>query len=130
MFYSFWNNWWAGYSLGNRFFIVLYPVFAFGLANFINYMRLKGLKWIAMFIICIGILFSLTLTLGFVTYDNSNKNDPYYVKFKEPNIPTNYPNLLSEQYDVLDMYKAGVTNLTINPLEIEFNDGGRSLIQF
>ncbi|MCA9387323.1 glycosyltransferase family 39 protein [Candidatus Dojkabacteria bacterium] len=129
LFYSFWNNWWAGYSLGNRFFIVLYPVFVFGLANFINQMRLRRLKYLALFIVCIGILFSLTLTLGFVTYDNSNKDAPYYVKFKEPNIPDNYPNLLSEQYDVLDMYKAGVMHLTLNSLEIEFNDGGKSLMQ-
>lgn len=58
--YSFWNNWWGGVSAGQRFLIVLAPVFALGLAYF--YVRFK-FKVITNVLVLILTLFSLVVSL-------------------------------------------------------------------
>ncbi len=126
LFYSFWNNWWAGYSLGNRFFIVLLPVFSFGLAVVLNSIK-KNQKIVMYSTFLLTLIFSTILTLGFVTFDNSNPNDPYYKKWDEA--PFNMPNLPSEQYDMFTMLDAGIENFTIDPINLEYNRKGESIIQ-
>lgn len=37
--YSFWQNWWAGDSAGQRFLIVLLPIITLGTASFINHFK-------------------------------------------------------------------------------------------
>jgi hypothetical protein len=64
--YTFWPNWWGGDSLGQRFLIVLAPVFILGLANSISYIRnleTKGLRYLGYTAIFVLVSFSVVIQL-------------------------------------------------------------------
>ena len=64
LIYNFWPNWWGGDSLGQRFFIVLAPIFAIALAKFLSSVKLKrGVLLIAMTLVISLTTFSFLVQL-------------------------------------------------------------------
>jgi hypothetical protein len=64
--YTFWPNWWGGDSLGQRFFIVLAPVFILGLSNVISILRSKnnkGLRYLGYILILSLVTFSIVVQI-------------------------------------------------------------------
>lgn len=64
--YSFWPNWWAGDSLGQRFLMVLVPFMAIGLANLLKHIKdfrfERVIKPFVLFIIVVCTIYSASIT--------------------------------------------------------------------
>lgn len=124
--YNFWSNWWAGVSAGQRFFIVLAPLFALGIAYLLEKIKYKSVIKAAVLIttfysLIVGVLYRVTPIL-------SVAND-----FRLPELSRITP--AEEDYRVSDLFiyhyrlltqSGGVQNY-LNNLTGSLN-GGRSLI--
>ncbi len=76
--YNFWTNWWAGDSIGQRFFIVLAPVCAVGVAFILNKVKaLKYLKYnaVAFFLLLTFHSFSLLVFYRFAPVTTLGKDN-------------------------------------------------------
>ncbi|MEI7578528.1 MAG: hypothetical protein WCJ58_00645 [bacterium] len=131
LIYCFWPVWWAGDSIGARFFIVLLPIVAYGLALlFQNYQTQKN-KWLLVIVIA---TISYSMLLGLLqrfspTNRLSASDSPKALHFKSENID---PQDLASPLDMLRYQKTLITNAQslsdyYQQLQKGFN-GGRSLL--
>lgn len=95
--YNFWTNWWAGDSIGQRFFIVLAPVCAIGIAFILNKIKLnKYLKYNAVMFFALLTFHSLALLLFYrfapvTTLGKDNNNETVVLE--------------SERFSANDLYR-------------------------
>jgi len=124
--YSFWNNWWGGVSVGQRFFIVLVPFMAVGLAYIISiryHLRLITRKLVLLFMVLSTVFSTSVLVLYRLT--------PVTQLHFEAS--ANYPEVLvPESYNPFDMFYynfnlASTSTNYLQDLKAGFN-GGRSLL--
>lgn len=79
--YSFWNNWWAGDSIGQRFFIVLIPFISIGISYLIESFKYKKILYsilviMSLYSISILGLYRFTPTTSVAALDN--QTETYY----------------------------------------------------
>lgn len=94
--YNFWNNWWGGVSAGQRFFIVLAPLFALGLSYLYTQFKYRVIvKYLAFALVMFGILTSVLYRITPILQMNSTyRNDSQSVTPPE-----------NEDYRLTDLYK-------------------------
>lgn len=129
--YSFWPNWWGGDSIGQRFFIVLAPIFILGTSSalqYINSRKQKALRILGL------ILFVLTVTYAFkvqVLYRVTPVKELHTeaIDLGEFSIP------IEERYTPLDILKYHLDAIVEDGISLDyaktvFNsfNGGRSLL--
>ena len=83
--YSFWQNWWAGDSIGQRFLLVLIPIMSIGTAQIMD--RLKHRKILITSIVLICTCYSI-LVLGLIRFTptdkiGTNRQDYQYINSYE-----------------------------------------------
>jgi hypothetical protein len=61
--YSFWGAWWGGYGFGQRFLLGVVPIMIVGLAEVLNYLRRSAFRNLAVTVLALLVLWSLTLTV-------------------------------------------------------------------
>lgn len=125
LIYNFWINWWGGYSVGQRFFIVLAPLFAIGLANF--YTTFKNKKFIKI-IIFILVLYSFILSILVRLTPLLSLNSLYRDSQQSVITPS------TEDYRVSDIFNYHLNLIKSGPFSAKFLtslrdsfNGGRSL---
>jgi len=123
--YNFWGNWWGGVSTGQRFFIVLAPIFALGVAYLHTIFRFKFILKLLIFILVTfsfttGILYRLTPVLKiYSTFrtDEQSVTNPVFEDYRLSDLYRYHARLFNN--------KTGTTDY-INKLKEGFN-GGRSI---
>lgn len=124
--YNFWGNWWGGVSAGQRFLIVLAPLFALGFAYLYTKFRFKFvLKLVAVVLI----LFSLSLSILYRLTPVLKVNSIYRNDLSSITTPS------VEDYRVTDIFKYHYNlfnssesySIYLSKLKEGFN-GGRSLV--
>lgn len=124
--YNFWGNWWGGVSTGQRFFIVLTPVFALGVAYLYSSFRFKlilRLIIIALvaFSFVTGVLFRLTPVLKIHSTfrtDEQTVTTPPIEDYRLSDIYRYHARLLNHRTGTSDY---------LSKLKASFN-GGRSIL--
>ncbi|MEP7103374.1 MAG: hypothetical protein ABI721_01530 [Candidatus Dojkabacteria bacterium] len=128
--YSFWPNWWAGDSLGQRFFLVLIPFMAIGIA-----VSLRGAQRQSNLIQTIAIFFIATLTIYSLTITILYRITPTDELYKTNAVTAEkYPEVTPAErftpFDILNYHKELIDQGEFkfpNKLIQGFN-GGRSLL--
>lgn len=124
--YNFWSNWWGGVSAGQRFLIVLAPLFALGFAYLYTRFRFK---FVIKLVGVVLILFSLSLSILYRLTPVLKLNSIYRNDLSSFTTPT------AEDYRVTDIFKyhydlynsSESFLVYLSSLKEGFN-GGRSLI--
>ncbi len=124
--YNFWGNWWGGVSTGQRFFIVLAPIFALGLAFLYSEFNFKKLAKLSIFIL---VLFSVITTLLYRLTPVLKVSEKYRNEENALTTPA------YEDYRLTDLYKYHLDlfanrtsfNSYLSSLKDSFN-GGRSVL--
>jgi hypothetical protein len=138
--YSFWINWWAGDSLGQRFFLVLVPFMAIGLAHLVkitNYeLRITNFKvnifktLLHLLIIILSFWSFVIMTLYRITpTDELYKTNEYLSKrYPEVTLAERFTpfDIISYHTNLVNTYKFGSPEYS-STIRESFN-GGRSLL--
>lgn len=129
--YTFWPNWWGGDSLGQRFFLVLCPIFILGVARFIQVIAGVQSKPIRVLIYCLIFVLTAYSTLVQVLY----RVTPVKELHTDP-ISLGGISIPSEErftpFDILNYHTNVISEVGISTeyLKTVFNsfNGGRSLM--
>ncbi len=127
--YNFWPNWWGGDSLGQRFFIVLSPIFALGIAKFLSSNRSKHIVlWSTTFFVLCLTVFSLIVQLLYrvtpvqTIHDTDTEVSGTIIIKEERFTP----------FDILNYHTSAVNRLGVSTdyasLLLRSFNGGRSLL--
>ncbi len=129
--YTFWPNWWGGDSLGQRFFLVLSPIFILGIARFIQVVAGLQSKPIRILIYSLILVLTAYSTLVQVLYRVTPVKELHTdaISLDSISIP-------SEErftpFDILNYHSNVISEVGISTeyLKTVFNsfNGGRSLI--
>lgn len=126
LIYNFWGNWWGGVSAGQRFFIVLLPLFVVGIAYFYSIFKFKMVYKIAIFAL---VAFSFITSILFRVTPINTLN----AKYRDTNLSLTTPP--SEDYRLTDLYRYHFDLIKSSPSVSSYFsnltqglNGGRSLL--